>query len=475
MGKSLSGRAVIICAVVTGILAFVIGILIGRFAVCDESDGGTQAGPYDRITQDADPDVSDLLMERILAENIADNLRHLSAKPHIAGEQADFDLVTYLKDTLTGYGLDSVRVAPYHVLLSYPDGSDPNRAELLNGSNYDVIFDSRTAESNISNLEGVVRPFLAYSPATTVQGELVYVNYGRVEDYDYLEHNVNVNVTGKIVIARYGKIFRGSKVDIAARHGAKGIIIYSDPADYTDPDDDRVFPDTVWLPGTAAQRGSIYNGDGDPLTPGYPATSTAFRTSENETGIPLPSIPAHCIGYTAAEHFLRELTGPPAPDSWRGRIKNVTYNIGTLKAGLQVRLTTTTTNSIRKAENVIGVIKGSVEPDRYVLMGNHRDAWVYGSIDPSSATAVMMEVARVMAQLAKEGRWRPRRSIMFCSWGAEEYGLIGSNEWAEQYVKILGPRAVAYVNIDIAVQGNYSLRGSGTPLMYRPLFEAAKK
>nr|KAG5710645.1 hypothetical protein BaRGS_035047 [Batillaria attramentaria] len=241
MGKSLSGRAVIICAVVTGILAFVIGILIGRFAVCDESDGGTQAGPYDRITQDADPDVSDLLMERILAENIADNLRHLSAKPHIAGEQADFDLVTYLKDTLTGYGLDSVRVAPYHVLLSYPDGSDPNRAELLNGSNYD--------------------------------GELVYVNYGRVEDYDYLEHNVNVNVTGKIVIARYGKIFRGSKVDIAARHGAKGIIIYSDPADYTDPDDDRVFPDTVWLPGTAAQRGSIYNGDGDPLTPGYPATS----------------------------------------------------------------------------------------------------------------------------------------------------------------------------------------------------------
>nr|KAG5710646.1 hypothetical protein BaRGS_035048 [Batillaria attramentaria] len=435
--------------------------------------GGSQEGAFDRIIQDADPEISDILIERINNNNIRDNLRDLTKKPHIAGEQADFDLVTYLKDKLTGYGLDSVRVAPYQVLLSYPNGSDPNRAQLLNVTSGDVIFDSTTAESNISHLPGVIRPFLAYAPADDVEGELVYVNYGRVEDYDYLEHNYNVNVTEKIVIARYGRIFRGSKVDIAARHGAIGIIIYSDPADYTDPDDDRVFPDTVWLPGTAAQRGTTYTGDGDPLTPGYPAIRTAYRWPENETENPLPAIPAHCMGYDGAKPFLEALGGQVAPQDWTGRIKGLSYRIGPSVA--KIRLSTHTYNSVRKAETVIAIVRGAVEPDRYVLMGNHRDAWVYGSIDPSSGTAVMMEVARVMAQLAKEGRWRPRRSIMFCSWGAEEYGLLGSTEIAEQYVKSLGARAVAYANIDIAVQGNYSLRALGTPLLYRSIFEAAKK
>ncbi|KAK7502667.1 hypothetical protein BaRGS_00005917 [Batillaria attramentaria] len=422
-GRPRSGRFYLIVAGVVGVLAFVIGILIGRFAACDESGGGSQEGAFDRIIQDADPEISDILIERINNNNIRDNLRDLTKKPHIAGEQADFDLVTYLKDKLTGYGLDSVRVAPYQVLLSYPNGSDPNRAQLLNVTSGDVIFDSTTAESNISHLPG---------------GELVYVNYGRVEDYDYLEHNYNVNVTEKIVIARYGRIFRGSKVDIAARHGAIGIIIYSDPADYTDPDDDRVFPDTVWLPGTA------------------------YRWPENETENPLPAIPAHCMGYDGAKPFLEALGGQVAPQDWTGRIKGLSYRIGPSVA--KIRLSTHTYNSVRKAETVIAIVRGAVEPDRYVLMGNHRDAWVYGSIDPSSGTAVMMEVARVMAQLAKEG------GVLV----APSCSAPGARR-NTQYVKSLGARAVAYANIDIAVQGNYSLRALGTPLLYRSIFEAAKK
>lgn len=468
-------RLYVIIAVVTGVLAFIIGILIGRFAACPKSSGESASGAFDRITQDADPKISDVLIDEIKAINIENNLRHLADKPHIAGEQTDFDLVTWMKAKLTEYGLDSVRAAPYKVLLSYPNKDDPNTAELLNESG-DVIFDSTTAESNVSHLEGVVRPFLAYSPVADVVGELVYVNYGRVEDYDDLEkYAPDINVTDKIVLARYGKIFRGSKVAIAERMGAKGVIIYSDPADYTDPNDTRVFPETVWLPGTAAQRGSIFVGDGDPLTPGYPSTRLAFRYDENDTEVELPKIPAHCIGYEAAAHFLRELGGSEVPSTWKGRVQGITYRYGPSFSNRIIRLNTTTSNAIRKSDNVIAIIKGAVEPDRYVLMGNHRDAWVYGSIDPSSGTAVMMEVARVMANLAKTGQWRPRRSIMFCSWGSEEYGLLGSNEWAEEYVKSLGARAVAYVNIDIAVQGNYSLRALGTPLLYHSTYEAAKK
>ncbi|XP_025104545.1 N-acetylated-alpha-linked acidic dipeptidase 2-like [Pomacea canaliculata] len=166
--------------------------------------------------------------------------------------------------------------------------------------------------------------------------------------------------------------------------------------------------------------------------------------------MPLPTIPAHAMGYGGAERFLSQLQGEDVPEDWKGSL-NITYKLGPkITDGLSLSLQVTTANSIRRADNVIAILKGDVEPDRYVLLGNHRDAWVYGSIDPSSGTAVMMEVARAMGQLVKEKKWRPRRSIMFCSWGGEEFGLLGSNEWSEQYVKSLGARAVAYINIDIA-------------------------
>ncbi|XP_025105253.1 putative N-acetylated-alpha-linked acidic dipeptidase [Pomacea canaliculata] len=461
---------VIAVAIVGG---FTIGILIGRFATCPDEENEK----YKKSVQEADSAITDLLLQSISAENIEVNLKHLTQSPHIAGRDRDFELVAYLKSKFTEYGLDSVKSTPYQVLLSYPDTDNPNTVLIVNNTGGEtIVFDSTSTESNISHLEGVIRPFLAYSPSGVVNtSKLVYVNYGRVEDFEFLRTNYNMTFNDSIVIVRYGKIFRGSKVEIAARYGALGVIIYSDPADYTWSEDTRYFPDTWWLPPSGAQRGTLYTGVGDPLTPGYPSIATAYRYNESDTPLVLPTIPAHAMGYGGAVRFLREMQGAEVPKDWRGGL-NIPYRLGPgLTPGLSLRMKVTTTNSIRRVDNVIATLRGDVEPDRYVLLGNHRDAWVYGSIDPSSGTAVMMEVARAMGQLVKDKRWRPRRSIMFCSWGAEEYGLLGSNEWAEQYVKSLGARAVAYVNIDIAVEGNNSLRAAGTPLMYRALYEAAKK
>ncbi|PVD26812.1 hypothetical protein C0Q70_14491 [Pomacea canaliculata] len=348
---------VIAVAIVGG---FTIGILIGRFATCPDEENAK----YKKSVKEADSTITDLLMQSISAENIEVNLKHLTQSPHIAGRDRDFELVAYLKSKFTEYGLDSVKSTPYQVLLSYPDNENPNTVLIVNNTGGEtIVFDSTSTESNVSQLEGVIRPFLAYSPSGVVN------------------------------------------VEIAARYGALGVIIYSDPADYTWSGDPRYFPETWLLPSSGAQRGSLYTGVGDPLTPGYPSTATSYRYNESSTPTPLPTIPAHAMGYGGAIHFLK--LGPG------------------LTPGLSLRMKVTTTNSIRRVDNVIATLKGDVEPDRYVLMGNHRDAWVYGSFDPSGGMAVMMEVARAMGQLVKNS--------------------------------------------------NFSLYALGTPLMYRALYEATKK
>uniref|UniRef100_A0A0B7AYA9 Peptidase M28 domain-containing protein n=1 Tax=Arion vulgaris TaxID=1028688 RepID=A0A0B7AYA9_9EUPU len=439
-------RLVIILAIFL-LLGFMIGILIGRYAICDEDDreGLFLPGVPENLVSEANPDISKKIMDAISPANIEANLRELSLHPHIAGQQRDFDLVKLLKRRFEDSGLQ-VQITPYDVLLSYPGEETPNSVRLLD-ANDTVVYDSIHDESNFSHYQDVVPPFNAFSPNALVKGNLVYAGYGRVEDYDWLIQN-NINISGNLVIVKYGRIFRGDKVDLAALHGAIGIIIYSDPADCTglNMGDPRVYPDTWWLPPTGAQRGTIFTGDGDPLTPGYPANDLGYRYTEENVVPPLPKIPCHPIGYGAAYNILKK-----------------------------IELNVTTTNKRAKAENVFGIIKGTVEPDRYVLLGNHRDAWIYGAIDPSTGTAVMLEVARVMGDLVKKGEWQPRRSIVFCSWGAEEFGLIGSTEWVEQYVTMLRERAVAYINIDIAVQGNDTFSAHATPLMYNIIHEATQK
>ncbi|CAC5360684.1 NAALAD [Mytilus coruscus] len=442
-----SRYAFYILAIFIVLIAIILGILIGRYALCKTDkkiDANKKVTPeWDNLSpyylKDGDPAIREELMNSIDANNIRTYLKDLSENPHLAGTPADLKQAKELETFWKKHGMDEVFITPYDVLLSYPNTTDENimnQIQILNGSG-DIQYASPLYEDILDpseNKSNVVPPFNAYSaPGIVTSSELVYVNYGRVEDYRYIEANTSVNVSGKIVIARYGRIFRGDKVQQATRHGAIGIIIYSDPADYSNGQTENVYPHSIWLPPSGTQRGTVKKTDGDPLTPGYPATETAYRLEENDPSMKLPAIPVHPIGYGIARELFDKMTGTAKlPASWRGAM-NVTYRIGgpLNNTDWKVRMRISTSNKRRKIHNVFGIIRGAIEPDRYVLMGNHRDAWVFGAIDPSTGTAVMKEMSRVMGNLVKTKKWRPRRSIIFCSWGGEEYGLIGSNEWVE--------------------------------------------
>ncbi|XP_067686592.1 N-acetylated-alpha-linked acidic dipeptidase 2-like [Haliotis asinina] len=454
-----------------------VGIVIGMYVLCDDDGGDATRPPTVEMYKDTIPDDTlQAILSGVDKTKIEDNLRWLSELPHIAGRERNKELGQRIYNYWRDVGLDQVRTREYDVLLSYPDTDSPNIVSLVNKSG-SPIYSSPQTEKILTpeeNKTGVVPPFLAFAKAGAVQGDLVYVNYGRVEDYVTLSNN-SINVTNKVVLARYGKIFRGDKVKIASLHGASGVIIYSDPHDYAPDNTTGPYPDSWWLPPSGTQRGTIDVGNGDPLTPGYPATETAYRIQEKAVDPPLPSIPAHAIDAEVAEKILSYLDGPPAPPDWTGNL-NVTYKLGpSFRDGVQVRLNVSTKNEQRRISDVVGVIQGAEEPDRYVILGNHRDAWVFGAMDPSGGTAIMLEISRALKHAINTTNWRPRRSIILCSWDAEEYGLFGSTEFVEEYVKTLTTRAVAYLNVDIAVQGQYSVFIGGSPLLYRTALSATQQ
>ncbi|KAH3853007.1 hypothetical protein DPMN_095530 [Dreissena polymorpha] len=473
-------QRVLILALVVGVGTFAIGILIGRFATCPKSEPevskqSSLPNVIDLLGRDEDASIISEVIDEISSENIRDHVRTLAKYPHIAGMETSHELARMLKGFWENAGLDHVTLTPYNVLLSYPNMSDLNFVALLDENN-NTVYKSNlteailTAEENTTN---VVPPFNAFSYPGDIKGDIVYVNYGREEDFEYIEKNASISVAGKIVMARYGKIFRGDKVRLSEMRGAIGVILFSDPADYTNGDINQVYPNDWWLPPSGAQRGTVYIGVGDPLTADYPAIGTANRKLDPSNY--LPSIPVHPIGYGIAIHLMRSLSGPEVNVTWRG-LMNTTYRFGGgfKTTGWKARIHVSTSNGRVDVFNAIGIMRGEIEPDRYVLVGNHRDAWVFGAVDPGSGTAVMMEMSRVLGNLVKSGRWRPRRSILFCSWGAEEYGLVGSTEWVEHYTKTLGARAIAYLNLDVVVQGNFSLLARGTPMIHNSLFAATK-
>uniref|UniRef100_A0A2I3GM43 N-acetylated-alpha-linked acidic dipeptidase 2 n=1 Tax=Nomascus leucogenys TaxID=61853 RepID=A0A2I3GM43_NOMLE len=365
------------------------------------------------------------LLSEMKAENIKSFLRSFTKLPHLAGTEQNFLLAKKIQTQWKEFGLDSPKLV-----------------------HYDVIFKTSYLEpppDGYENVTSIVPPYNAFSAQGMPEGDLVYVNYARTEDFFKLEREMGINCTGKIVIARYGKIFRGNKVKNAMLAGAIGIILYSDPADYFAPEV-QPYPKGWNLPGTAAQRGNVLNlnGAGDPLTPGYPAKEYTFRLDVEE-GVGIPQIPVQPIGYNDAEILLRKV---------RMHVHNI--------------------NKITRIYNVIGTIRGSVEPDRYVILGGHRDSWVFGAIDPTSGVAVLQEIARSFGKLMSKG-WRPRRTIIFASWDAEEFGLLGSTEWAEENVKILQERSIAYINSDSSIEGNYTLRVDCTPLLYQLVYKLTKE
>uniref|UniRef100_A0A8C5D4S3 N-acetylated alpha-linked acidic dipeptidase 2 n=1 Tax=Gadus morhua TaxID=8049 RepID=A0A8C5D4S3_GADMO len=396
-------------------------------------------------------------LDEMKASNIREHLRKFTRLPHLAGTKQNLVYAEQIREEWLSFGLDSVELVPYDVLLSYPNKSQPNYISIVDQLGNEV-FNTSLAEPVPDGYEGVadiIPPYSAFSPKGQPEGELVYVNYGRTEDFVQLKREMGINVTGKIVIVRYGKIFRGNKVKNAMLAGAKGIIMFSDPADYSAVGV-QPYPDGWNLPGGGAQRGNVLNlnGAGDPLTPGYPAKEYTYR-SNLEDGVGLPKIPVHPIGYHDAMHLLKNMGGRLPPNNWKGAL-NVSYSIGpgftdTFRTQ-KVRMNIHTNNQVTRIYNVIGRIRGAQEPDRYVILGGHRDAWVFGAIDPMSGAAVVHETVRSAGKLLSNG-WRPRRTIIFASWDAEEFGLLGSTEWAEDNAKLLQERAVAYINADSAIEG----------------------
>lgn len=472
----------VLIGILCGAVMLTLGILLGHFGI--KSGSSTPAW-----VKDVARDVDESLIEKFLSEvdnhQIQENLRELTKVPHMATTEGDKQTVQYMlkrwQDPETG--LDQAWSEDYLVYLSFPDPKNPNKVTVVSPSS-DVLHTAREKEKPYSPDQEdpeVVQPYAAYAPAGHPKGKLVYANQGKPSDYQLL--NQTLDLRGTIAITRYGGAGRAAKAINAAPYGVVGVLVYTDPLDINDglmSDVNETYPHSWYLPPSGVERGSFKTHYGDMLTPYLAAKDETYRIPKDDiTGI--PPIPIQPIGFEDAKALICELGGAAAPDSWQGAF-NCIYNKGgpgfkptSAFKDSDVKLDIYNYEELRNSSNVMGVIRGSIEPDRYVIYGNHRDSWVHGAIDPSSGTSVMLELTRVLGRMVKQGRWRPRRSIIFGSWGAEEFGLIGSAEYTEQYFSKLSERAVAYINVDIAVFANATLRASAIPSTQSVIFTAAKQ
>ncbi|XP_052047710.1 aminopeptidase NAALADL1 [Apodemus sylvaticus] len=459
-----------------------LGIILGHFAIPKATDPPTSSTSD---SQDLDLAILDSVMGQLDASRIREDLRELSKEPHVATSPRDEALVQLLlgrwKDSATG--LDSAKTYEYTVLLSFPNTEQPNSVEVVD-PNGTVFHSFQPFEKNLTGeqaVPGVLQPYAAYAPPGTPKGLLVYANRGSEEDFKHLEAQ-GINLEGTIALTRYGSVGRGAKAINAAKHGVVGVLVYTDPGDINDGKSlpNETFPNSWGLPPSGVERGSYFEYFGDPLTPYLPAHPSSFRLEpHNISGF--PPIPAQPIGFEDAKDLLCNLTGPSAPDSWQGAL-GCEYKLGpgfepngSFPVGSEVKVSVHNRLELRTSSNVLGIIQGAVEPDRYVIYGNHRDSWVHGAVDPSSGTAVLLEISRVLGTLLKKGSWRPRRTIILASWGAEEFGLIGSTEFTEEFLNKLQERTVAYINVDISVFSNATLRAQGTPPVQSVIFSATKE
>ncbi|XP_026421033.1 probable glutamate carboxypeptidase LAMP1 isoform X1 [Papaver somniferum] len=402
--------------------------------------------------------------------SISNNLQILTTRPHIAGSLPNADAASFVLSTFKSYFPPQINshIASYHVSLTYPSS---RTLTLIRPHPYPLTHFDLTQENYSKNpyAHEVGETFHAFAKSGTAVGPVVYANYGSVEDFEKLRQ-MGVNVSGTVVLARYGKIYRGDIVSNAYDAGALGVLVYTDRKDYGGPEG---FPDNKWMPPTGVQVGTVYNGAGDPSTPGWASTSSCERlsTDEIEQGGEVPLIPSLPISADDGELILRSLDGQVAKDDWQGDSNAPVYRVGPGPGILN--LTYNGKFVISKIENVIAVIQGVEEPDRFVILGNHRDAWTFGAVDPNSGTAALLDVARRLGKMQKSG-WRPRRTIILCNWDAEEYGLIGSTEWVEENREMLASRAVAYLNMDCAVSGP-GFQASATPQLEELLKEVAQQ
>lgn len=376
------------------------------------------------------------------AKNLDDYMKVLSSHPNNPGSAHDRSNAEYIAGLFQSWGYET-HIEEFTVLFPTPK---TRILELISPEKYTakLMEPPLKEDATSSQTDEQIPTYNAYSIDGDVTGELVYVNYGVPEDYDILAEN-GIDVKGKIVIARYGKSWRGIKPKVAAEHGAIGCIIYSDPREdgYFQGD---VYPEGAYRSKDGVQRGSVIDMPlytGDPLTPFVGATKDAKRLKMNEVKV-FTKIPVLPISYGDAIHFLQNLSGEVVPVDWRGALP-ITYHFGPGKSVVHLKIESNW--NMVPIQDIIAKLKGSEFPDEWIIRGNHRDAWVNGAGDPLSGLVSLLEEARGVSELVKTG-WRPKRTMVYCAWDGEEQGLLGSTEWAETHADELNKKAAVYINSD---------------------------
>lgn len=392
--------------------------------------------------------------KNLSAENIGATIKTLSAKPHHLGSAGSKAVAEDILQRFRSYGFNA-ELVQYKVLFPTPV---TRILEMTGPAGYKAILkEPALKEDATSGQQDQLPTYNAWSADGDVSGQLVFVNYGLPEDYDMLQR-MGIDVKGKIVIAKYGRSWRGIKPKVAQEHGAVGCIIYSDPKDdgYYMGD---VYPKGAYKNEYGVQRGSVMDMviyPGDPLTPATGATEHAARIASHTEAPNLLKIPVLPISYHDAQPLLASLEGPVAPESWRGALP-ITYHVGPGKNIVHLKLSFDW--KLVPCYNVIATVKGSQYPDEWVVRGNHHDAWVNGANDPVSGMAVVLEEAKAIGALLKTG-WKPKRTLVYCAWDGEEPGLIGSTEWVEDHAVELQQKCVAYINTDGNGRGFLDAGGS---------------
>jgi N-acetylated-alpha-linked acidic dipeptidase len=396
--------------------------------------------------------------------NAAEYARALSREPHMSGTPAQARTRDYVIERMRSWGLET-EVRAYEVWMPHPTSirvwrASPDSRELN-------LAEGPVAGDSTSTLPEV-RPINGYGGSGDVTAEVVYVNYGLIEDYATLD-SLGVSVRGKVAVARYGRSFRGIKAREAERHGAVALLIYSDPQDDGFVRGD-VYPAGPMRPSQGIQRGSVFNGAGDPTTPGTPSRAGTKRIPLAEAGV--SRIPVVPISYGNAAELLRDVRGVRIPQSWQGGL-SFRYHVGPGPVTARVAVATdTATAPFKNIWDTFGIVRGSEFPDEMVIIGGHRDAWGPGAADNVSGTVSVLEAARAVAELAKRGV-RPKRTIVFATWDAEEWGLVGSTEYVEDDTLRLLRGAVAYLNQDVSAQGP-SFGAGGSPSLRSTLRSVAR-
>jgi N-acetylated-alpha-linked acidic dipeptidase len=388
-------------------------------------------------------------------ERIKIHMERMSANPHHAGSPGGKAVAEYALAQLKEWGLDA-RIEEFDALLPYPTSRS---LEMTAPTRFRAqLKEPAIAEDKDTGEPGQLPSYNAFSGSGDVTGPLVYVNYGMSEDYEYLK-KLGIDLRGKIAIVRYGRGWRGVKAKLAQEYGAAGCLIYSDPHEdgYFQND---VYPLGPMRPQQGVQRGSVIDMaiyPGDPLTPGWASEPGAKRLSraDAKTILKIPVLP---ISYGDARPLLEALGGPVAPEAWRGSLP-VTYHMGPGPATVHLKVDFDWTN--KPLRDVIVTIPGSVYKDQWIIYGNHHDAWVNGASDPLSGASSLLETARTLSMLRKDG-WQPKRTIVLALWDGEEFGLIGSTEWVEKHQEELDRAGAVYINSDSNGKGSIGASGSHT-------------